>query len=228
MSQVLLQQGLERQFSAYHNQCLNHMIEVLSLQETEYQEGLQRKKEEMFGVIKNQDSAIEDLNSTLAHYTQLKRNRTHRLYSYFERQQNLRKLKEIFGEWAKFQKFKKKQRKMNNYVINFYKRGNLRKDFKFWKNEVLGIRREKTAKRNEEIMKEEIFKSIGAICEESDTLRKMIGEITEDLRNETLAKNMLKQRFEQALYRGISALNSESANVTQEKFPAFASSAGFR
>jgi hypothetical protein len=204
------------------------MIEVLSLQEEEYQATLSSEKANLFDIIKSQDQSIEELTSILNYYTSLKQTRTHRLYSYFKKQQNKRKLKEIFGEWSKFQKFKKRTRKMNTYVINFYKRGSLRKDFKFWKNEVQAIRREKTAKRNVEITKEEIFKSIGSICQESDTLRKMISEITEDLRNETIAKNMLKNKFEQALYRGISALNSESSNVAQEKFPAFASSQGFR
>lgn len=90
------------------------------------------------------------------------------------------------------------------------------------------IRREKFVKRSEEKTKEEIFKSIGSISDESDKLRRMICELTEDLRNETLAKNLLKSKFEAALCRGISALNSENANIQQEKYPAFASSSGFR
>ena len=44
----------------------------------------------------------------------------------------------------------------------------------------------------------------------------MVQELTEDLRNETIAKNNLKYKFEQALLRGMSALNIENLNIQQE------------
>ena len=44
----------------------------------------------------------------------------------------------------------------------------------------------------------------------------MICELTEDLRSESNAKNNLKYKFEQALGRGISALNIENTSIQQE------------
>lgn len=227
MSQLLLNQGLSAEFSTYTSMCSSHLSEVLHLQESEYQQSLATHKSQLFSILSSHNSTIQDLNSILCHYTGLKNTRSSRLYTFFKRKQDSRKLKEIFSHWSKYFSQKKKIKKMNTYVINFYKRGELRREFKFWKNEVQGIKREKYAKRSEVKMKEEIFKSIGGISDESDKLRRMICELTEDLRNETLAKNMLKSKFEAALCRGISALNSETASIQGENYPAFASS-GFR
>ena len=44
----------------------------------------------------------------------------------------------------------------------------------------------------------------------------MVSELTEDLRNETIAKNHLKYKFEQSILRGMSALNLESMNINQD------------
>ena len=229
MSQNLLTQGLSTEFQTYSTTCTSHLEKVLHQQESEYQNSLASQKSHLFSILSSHSSTIQDLNSILSHYTTLKNTRSTRLFTFLQKKQDTRKLKEIFSLWSKeFTQKKRKIRKMNTYVINFYKRGELRREFKFWKNEVQGIKREKYAKRSEEKTKEEIFKSIGGISEESERLRRMIGELTEDLRNETLAKNMLKSKFEAALCRGISALNSETAIVQGESYPAFASSSVFR
>ena len=58
------------------------------------------------------------------------------------------------------------------------------------------------------------------IADELDTLRKMVIDLTEDLRSETISKNTLKYQYEQALLRGMTALNIENLNIQQTTFDA--------
>ena len=51
--------------------------------------------------------------------------------------------------------------------------------------------------------------------EEVALLRKMVTELTEDLRAETIAKNNLKYMYDQAILRSMNALNIESMNIQQ-------------
>ena len=107
---------------------------------------------------------------------------------------------------------------MNTYTINFYRRGTLKKIYMEWKNKTQIIHRKKAVQAVEKRIENEIINSTAKTNEEADLLRKMISELTEDLRNESLAKNQLKYKFEQAMYRGISALNQESNNMQNGVF----------
>jgi hypothetical protein len=58
------------------------------------------------------------------------------------------------------------------------------------------------------------------VADELDTLRKMVMDLTEDLRTETISKSTLKYQYESALLRGMTALNIENLNIQQTTFEA--------
>lgn len=53
------------------------------------------------------------------------------------------------------------------------------------------------------------------IADEMELLKTMLVDLTEDLRQATVAKNQLKYQYEQCLLRGMSALNIENIHIQQ-------------
>lgn len=215
-SKDLLVNNLSTQFQDFIKAAQGTMSSVFSVQAKEFEIFFDNEKKKFAGAIGSKDKEIDDLTVILRHLTGIKKLRTEHLHTVFARNENKRKLQQALYAWISYYSKKKRARKMNAYVLNFFKRNSLRRDFKNWKKETQTIHREKFAKFNAEKIQREIEIATNQVNEECDTMRKMICELTEDLRNETLAKVQLKHKFEQALYRGISALNVESSAVQQE------------
>lgn len=104
---------------------------------------------------------------------------------------------------------------MNTYVYKFHARGVLRKVYQGWKNEVDQNHRETLSVRYQQLKERVIEDSLEAANREISILRRMVNELTEDLRQETLAKNHLRYQQEQALLRSISTLSLENMQITQ-------------
>lgn len=104
---------------------------------------------------------------------------------------------------------------MNNYVINFYKRGRMRGVFKAWKIEAHMIFKDHEQEMKRKITQQSRQDAKNEFQSEVAMLKKMVVELTEDLRAETIAKNSLRYQFEQALLRGMNALSMESMSIEQ-------------
>lgn len=177
---------------------------------------LQEEQARMQGIINNKKKAAEDLAAKIAHLRKEKQNRTLRLYSVFQRDEDKRKLKIMLNVWIGFHLKKAKQKKMELYVSNFYERGLMMRNYKGWKDLTQNVHKANVNQATMKKIENEVANAKDQAFEEIELLRTMVKELTEDLRNETIAKNSLKYKFEQALLRGMSALNLENMNIHQE------------
>ena len=105
---------------------------------------------------------------------------------------------------------------MDDYIAKFYIRGILKRNYDGWKRETQNVHHENVNQATLKKIQSEVLTATKNANEEANLLRAMVRELTEDLRNETIAKNSLKYKFEQALLRGMSALNLETMNIHQD------------
>jgi hypothetical protein len=213
MSERLLQESLSSEFKDYESKATSAMRQVFDLQAYEFSNHLSAEESRLQSIAADRDEEIQTLIAHLARLRQVKSVRSKRLYRLYERKQNQRKLQTVLNCWLEYYNSCKRRNKMNVYVSNYSRRSSFKKIFKEWKQQTLEIHREKVGKINHERTQREIEKNTGQVNEECQRMREMISELTEDLRNETLARLQLKHKFEQALMRGVNALNAESNNL---------------
>lgn len=99
--------------------------------------------------------------------------------------------------------------------MNFYRRGLVKRTYRGWKNELKVNQRTNVDQTTNRKISESVQKAVQERTQELEILRKMVSEITEDLRNENLAKNHLQYQCDQALLRSMSALNLENMTIRQ-------------
>jgi hypothetical protein len=215
-AEKLLEEKLSKKFNEFLSSTSSEVNQVVNLQQKQFSKELQEEKERMQFIIDEKDRDIDDLTSQFESLRKLKQQRTLRLYTAFTRRQNIRKLDQALIAWISYYSQKAKNKRMNTYTVNFYRRGIQRKIYKEWKNETQKMKREQKKIDTVKRIDEEIEKATQNVCDENDQLRIMISNLTEDLRNETLARNQMKFKFEQAMFRGISALNQENIKIHED------------
>ena len=212
----LIEKKLSNKFQQFLSLTSSEISDSLTQLEKVSISKIEKEKQRLFEKIKNQDDSIETLLSKISHFKGLKQKRTLRLKNFVTRQRNKKFLKITLNKWLKFHQHKQKSRKTHKFIIDFYERGILRKNYTGWRNETKKLHKENLNKANTKKINHEILLAVDSANEEHDLLKTMVQELTEDLRNETIAKNNLKYKFEQALLRGMSALNIENLNIQQE------------
>ena len=212
----LLEEKLSKKFFEFLSATDSEINEVFVFQDKIFTQDLNNEKERLQFIIDEKDRDLENLAAEFKTLKELQQQRTLRLYTALSRLQNRRKLDQALVAWIAYFTQKKRSKKMNAYVINFYRRGILRKNYKGWKNETQKMKRENTKVKTVQLIEHEITLATKSLCDESNELRAIICNLTEDLRNETLARMQMKFKFEQAMNRGISALNQENLNIQDD------------
>jgi hypothetical protein len=145
-----------------------------------------------------------------------KRQRTQRLYNAFQRSDNNKRKKVALGAWLQYHRNEVHKRKKEVYIEGFSVRGLAMRHFKAWKLETRQVHKDNVNVATQKRIQAEVQIASQRALEEVEILRLMVKELTEDLRNETISKNTLKYKFEQALLRGVSALNMENMSIQQD------------
>ena len=167
-------------------------------------------------IIDNKQRAAEVLVKRIKTMRNHKQTRTLRLFSVFKNQQNRLKLRRSLNGWISFRQNRVKKNKIKIFIANFHRRGILMRVCKGWKHETQTVHRGNVNQATMKRILSEVKSATQKALSENELLKAMVRELTEDLRNETIAKNSMKYRFEQALLRGMSALNMEHINIHQE------------
>ncbi|CAG9323128.1 unnamed protein product [Blepharisma stoltei] len=165
--------------------------------------------------IESQRSEINQLKATIEHYKNEKLKSKFRAYLVCENVYGKRVKKNVMDAWKEFLVNSLKKKKMNEYLATFYKRGLLKRSCRGWKNELLANKKKDIDQASERKIREAVEKAIQSRNQELEILRKMVAEISEDLRNENLAKNHLQYQCDQALLRSMSALHLENMTIRQ-------------
>jgi hypothetical protein len=220
INEVELNAFLEKKFSArlseFESLILSDAKEVLSLQEQQYLNQILLMTQQFQKAIEKTDENIEKTNTNLLKMKKHKDNRTHRLYTYFAYKKNKLRARVILNKWIEYHHKQLSKRKTSSYIEKFYRRGLLSRSYKAWKNEAQKIHKVNVNQSTMNKIQNEVHAATVKAFEEAELLKTMVKELTEDLRTETIAKNNLKYKFEQALLRGMSALNLENINIHQE------------
>lgn len=117
--------------------------------------------------------------------------------------------------WRDYLRRKRYRGHMNVYSLNYARRTFGRMVIRAWKDGTNASFRERLEEMNE-TTKSTTEKVQKEYSSELNTLRRMVEDLTEDLRKETLAKNALRFKFESAMLRGMNALSLESMTLQQE------------
>lgn len=121
----------------------------------------------------------------------------------------------VIKAWRSNASKRKRTTKMTDYCENFHTRGTMRKAIRAWKQGVDMRYRSRTQKIITKSKAEATQQAKIHLADELGLLRTMVAELTEDLRHESLAKENLQYQYEQALLRGMTALNVESLAIHQ-------------
>lgn len=212
----VLEEKLSMKFHEFFVSVNKEVDQVFNLNQSQMGNELRLEQERMQFIIDEHDRDLEDLQAQFDSLKRLKQNRTLRLYTAFVRRQNSRKLTQVLVAWISHFSRKSRSKSMRVYIVNFYRRGILRKLHKAWKNETQLVKREKYKEDCIVKTQEAIRRATQKVCDESDALRAIICGLTDDLRNESLAKIQMKVKFEQAMYRGMSALSQENEGIHED------------
>jgi len=167
-------------------------------------------------LINEKRSQIDELNRKIEAMKQNKTKRTQRLYNAFTRSDNNKRKKVALGAWIQYHKNQSLKMKKEVYIEGFSIRGLAMRHFKAWKLETRKVHKDNVNISTQKRIQAEVQIASQQALEEVEILRLMVKELTEDLRNETISKNTLKYKFEQALLRGVSALNMENMSIQQD------------
>ena len=215
-----MQNCYEEQLSARFKQFLQATKEdmegALDAQAKKNASRMHQEQERLQAILDNKQRAAEDLIQRITAMRTHKQSRTLRLFSVFKHDENKHKLRQSLNGWIGFHLKRVKKNKMRTFVGSFNRRGILMRIYKAWKNETQTVYRESVNQATMKRIENEVKLATQKAFDENELLKTMVRELTEDLRNETIAKNSMKYKFEQALLRGMSALNMENMNIHQE------------
>ncbi|CAG9313367.1 unnamed protein product [Blepharisma stoltei] len=165
--------------------------------------------------IESQINEINQLKATINHYKAEKSKSKFHAYLVCKNVNGKRVKKKVMDSWKDFLVDSLKKKKMNEYLATFYKRGLLKRSCRGWKNELQVNQRKNIDQATERKIREAVEKAVKERNQELEILRKMVTEISDDLKNENLAKNHLQYQCDQALLRSMSALHLENMTIRQ-------------
>jgi len=211
----ILQEALKKQFESFQNEAYNNLLEVFKAQEKDLKLTFEAEKDIYTKASEERNNKIQELKTQLAELQRKNLRSSTYANLVFQKKSEINHKRSCFEAWKAFLNSQKKKTRMNTYVYKFHARGVLRKVYQGWKNEVDQNHRETLSVRYQQLKERVIEDSLEAANREISILRRMVNELTEDLRQETLAKNHLRYQQEQALLRSISTLSLENMQITQ-------------
>ena len=215
-AKVQVDSTLEKLFQGFLETTQKEMKSYYDSQDESNLQSLQEMQTEMGKIINSNEEKIKSLLENLSKMRNHKDLRTSKLYLSYTRSQHKHKLLQSLNAWIAFHKKLSEKRKKNVFVANFYKRGIIQRNYKAWKNETQKVHKEHVNQATMKRIMSEVAVARIKANEEAELLKLMVKELTEDLRNETIAKNTLRYKFEQSLLRGMSALNMENMGIRQD------------
>jgi hypothetical protein len=211
-----VKQKLFQKFKEYLASAQKEMQVLYDLQNEKNDARLKVEADKIQMVIDEKQKVIDVLKERIQEMKDHKKLRTFRLYSTLTRANNKKTKKVSLSAWIKYHQNRIQKRKMNIYIESFCRRGSAMRHFKAWKQETMQFHKNNVNVATQKKIHAEVNLASQRATEEVGILRLMVKELTEDLRSETIAKNTLKYKFEQALLRGMSALNMENMNIQQD------------
>lgn len=207
---------LSQTFKEFLRIAQKEMQELYDLQVKNNDQRLEEESQKIQVVIDQKKTQIAELNRKIEEMKEHKRQRTSRLYTAFRKTDEKKRKKVALGAWIRFHKDRIHKKKKDVYIECFCDRGLAMRHFKAWKLETRKVHKDNVNVATQKRIQSEVQIASQRAIEEVDILRLMVKELTEDLRNETISKNTLKYKFEQALLRGMSALNMENMSIQQD------------
>ena len=118
--------------------------------------------------------------------------------------------------WRDYLRSKKHRTHMDAYCRNYYRRRAMREVIRAWKEDANEIFRERARAMIQQTTEDTTDKVRNECESELSTLRHIVEELAEDLRKETLSKNAMRYKYENAILRGMNALSIENMTMQQE------------
>mmetsp|Transcript_11978 Transcript_11978/g.12059 ORF Transcript_11978/g.12059 Transcript_11978/m.12059 type:complete len:210 (+) Transcript_11978:50-679(+) len=191
------------------------MQEVLERKQHVMNESLNNMKNHLHTIINSNNQERKELEMELFRIKQEKSQANRWAFIFCNRGLGDKSLREVFDHWKYYISLQRKKKRNIRYTHNFYKRNLMRKLFRDWKIEIDNTHREKSNKKCEARIQAAIENAIQGTNQELATLRKYAEDLILDLKNETVAKNNLKLLYENAILRGMNALQQESVNIQE-------------
>lgn len=204
---------LKRRLEEFRFAVSKDMQELLAKKQHQYNEKLYSARNQLQVVISANNHERKKLEEELFKVRQDKAQANEWTYKFCNKGNNEKALRETFDFWKFYLAQQTRKRRNIRYTHNFYKRNLMRKIFKDWQGEIEITHREKSSSKTEKRIQNEVEKALQSTDQELENLRKMAQDLIQDLKNEAESKNNLKILYENALFRGMSALQQESLSV---------------
>ena len=173
----------------------------------------QKYETQIANITQEKDSTIDGLRERLAH-VELKKSKNKMIeIALMEKNVGNLACQSIFDVWREYTAVARRKKDNEKAVSKNRSDGVQARLFQAWRQTTHLLHRKRSEKRRNAEVEMARANTNADLNDEMDTLRQMIIDLTEDLRVTTIEKNTLQYKFEQAMLRGMTALNLESLNI---------------
>lgn len=215
ISEEQLQTTLSQTLEGFKDITLMSFKRVLNAQEESL--GLKHTAEinSLNEAISEQAAEISRLKTELESI-KVKRLKINRLaFLMFDKTNQDKSSKIILDTLKSFALSQKRKRRMTEICVELYNNKLKKSVYIPWKKEYTTQYRAEKNRRLHVKVNLEVSRLTEVTDKELSQLRTAVAELSNDLRSETIAKSHLKYQYEQALLRGMSALNLENMKIQQ-------------
>lgn len=135
-----------------------------------------------------------------------------------EKKAGIHQLHEVFDAWKWFTSASKRSNKIEKGIEYMRSGGIVGRVFQAWRSASHVLFRKRAVNRSKYEVNQSVADTKQEVAGDLEQLRRMVMDLTEDLRVETESKNSLKYQYEQALLRGMTALNHENLTLQSASF----------
>ena len=135
-----------------------------------------------------------------------------------EKKASISQLHEVMDAWKWFTAASKRSKKIEQGIEFMRGDGIGKRVLHAWRSAAHVLFRKRSVNRRKYEVNQSVAETKQEVHGDLTELRQMVMDLTEDLRVETESKNSLKFQYEQALLRGMTALNSEGMNIQSASF----------
>jgi hypothetical protein len=203
------------QFAEYQVKVSEHMLSFLDGYKQQLEGKFDIERQALLQRIRELEALLNSTGEVLHKTTVQTERQDHLLDLGFGLVSGRKTSLQVVRAWADVAKKRKRTSKMTDYCDNFFTRGVMRRVMRGWKQGTDMQYRSRTQKAIAQTTVQATAAAKAQMAEELGLLRTMVEDLTEDLRHETLAKENLQYMYEQALLRGMTALNVESLAIHQ-------------
>jgi len=203
------------QFAEYQAKVSEQMLGFLNEYKIQLEEKFDLERQALLKRIRELEAKLDVTGEVLQHTAHRNERQDSLLDLGFGIVSSRKTSLKVIKAWQGIAKKRKRTTKMTDYCDNFFTRGVMRKSIRAWKQGADMRFRTRTQKAINHSKAEATAEAKAQMSDELGLLRTMVAELTEDLRHESLAKENLQYQYEQALLRGMTALNVESLAIHQ-------------